>query len=70
MRTRVFDPSNYKAQGVSQKKVNNSINLEKQLKFQIDNSYTLTRFKERCSNFEADYFLNFIFKILVPLQTI
>lgn len=53
MRTHVFDPSDYKARGVSPKDFKNTVMLEKQLKYQIDNLYMLTRFKQRCSNFEA-----------------
>lgn len=53
MRTHVFDPSDFKAHGLSPKDFKDTVKLEKQLKYQIHNWYVLTHFKERCSNFEA-----------------
>lgn len=53
MRTHVFETSDYKAHGVSPKDFKNTMKLENQLKYQIDNSCMLTHSKERCSNFEA-----------------
>lgn len=53
IRTHVFDPSDYKAHRVSPKDFKNTLRLETQLRYQIDNLYMLTHFEERCSNFEA-----------------
>lgn len=46
MRTHVFDPSDYKAHRVSLKDFKNTIKLEKQLKYQTDNLYVPTHFRE------------------------